>query len=206
LTNLVKNRPSSFAPAPSIPSAAGKQPEKRSFKMSTKLQGKAELGQTGDQQLFDAAGVLVQFLVSPEEIQGAICLIRGTMPPGVVVPLHSHPEPEVIYVLEGSLEVFRAKNGSGHGWTTAAAGEVVTVPGGVQHALRNTSSRPTITALVTKSDLYRFFREVAKPFDPNRRPAPPTPEVVQELFAASARYGFWMGSPEENAAIGLQLM
>lgn len=173
--------------------------------MSTKLKTKAESGHTVNQQLFDAAGVIVQFLVAPEEIQDAICLIRGTMPPGIIVPLHSHPEPEVICVLEGSLEVFRANQGNGHGWTTASAGEVVAIPGDVRHALRNTSSRPAITALVTKSDLYKFFREVAKPVDPNRRPAPPTPDVVRELFAVSARYGFWMGSPEENAAIGLEL-
>ena len=173
--------------------------------MSTKSKTKAESGQTVNQQSFDAAGVIVEFLVAPEEIQDAICLIRGTMPPGIIVPLHSHPEPEVIFVLEGSLEVFRANQGNGNGWTTASAGEVVAIPGDVRHALRNTSSRPAITVLVTKSDLYKFFREVAKPVDPNRRPAPPTPDVVRELFAVSARYGFWMGSPEENAAIGLEL-
>ena len=40
-----------------------------------------------DKQMFNAAGVLLQFLASPEEVGDAICLIRGTMPPGVVLPL-----------------------------------------------------------------------------------------------------------------------
>src|SRR5258706_4944466 len=64
-----------------------------------------------DKQMFNAAGVLLQFLASPEEVGDAICLIRGTMPPGVVVPLHKHAEIELLYVLEGSLEFFMAKAG-----------------------------------------------------------------------------------------------
>jgi len=38
---------------------------------------------------------LIEFLASPDEIGSEICLIRGTLPPGVVVSLHSHPDPEV---------------------------------------------------------------------------------------------------------------
>jgi len=174
--------------------------------MSVKSQTKAESAHNADQEVFNAAGVLIQFLASPEDVQDAICLIRGIMPATVVVPLHSHPEPEVIYVLEGSLEVFRAENGGRSGWTTVASGEVATIPGNVQHALRNTSSGPVTSVLVTKSGLYNFFRAIAKPFDPNQQPATPTPEAVQELLAASAKYGFWMGSPEENAAIGLHIL
>ena len=53
--------------------------------------------------------------------------------------------------------------------------------------------------------MYDFFGEVSKPFDPSRRPAPPTPEEMKKLFAAAARYGYWVASPEENAAIGISL-
>ena len=53
--------------------------------------------------------------------------------------------------------------------------------------------------------MYDFFGEVSKPFDPSRRPVPPTPEEMKKLFAAAARYGYWVASPEENAAIGISL-
>ena len=33
-----------------------------------------------DKPMFNAAGVLLQFLASPEEVGDAICLIRSTMP------------------------------------------------------------------------------------------------------------------------------
>ena len=58
-----------------------------------------------DEQTFDMFGVRLQFLIAPEQSSGKISLYRGTLPSGIVVPLHSHPEPEVFYVLEGSLEV-----------------------------------------------------------------------------------------------------
>jgi hypothetical protein len=64
---------------------------------------------------------------------------------------------------------------------------------------------PVTLALVTKSKL-AFFRELAKPFDPNLRPTPPTAEEIQELFAIAAKYGYWLTSPEENAAIGLSMV
>jgi hypothetical protein len=58
---------------------------------------------------------------------------------------------------------------------------------------------------VSKRELYSFFRELARPFDPNRPPAPPTAEEMQELFELAAKHGYWMASPEENAAIGISL-
>jgi hypothetical protein len=85
-------------------------------------------------------------------------------------------------------------------------GDVITIPGRVKHALRNTSSLVSVTTLlVTQSELYNFFREIAKPFDRSQRPAPLTPTAMQELLAAAAKYGFWMASPDENAAIGLSI-
>ena len=75
-----------------------------------------------------------------------------------------------------------------------------------KHALRNTSSFPATLALVTKSQLYQFFRELAKPFDPNQPPSAPTPEAMQQLFEVAARYGYWMASPAENATIGLNMV
>jgi len=61
-------------------------------------------------------------LLHPKKSENAICLIRGTMPPGVVVPLHKHAEVELLYVLEGSLEFFIAKEGTQ--WATAGMGDL----------------------------------------------------------------------------------
>jgi hypothetical protein len=62
-----------------------------------------------------------------------------------------------------------------------------------------------LTGTVSKQQLYRFFRELARPFDPHRPPAPPTPNEMQQIFSAAQRYGYWLASPDENAAIGISL-
>jgi quercetin dioxygenase-like cupin family protein len=149
-------------------------------------------------------GTLFEILASPEEVEDSICLIRGTLPPGVAVPLHSHRDFELFYVLEGSMEIFQSKEGA-NGWTTIGVGVVVAIPGNVKHALRNTSSLPATMIVVTTSKLYEFFGEVSKPFDPNQRPTPPTSEEMKTFFGTVARFGYWLASPEENAAIGISL-
>jgi hypothetical protein len=54
---------------------------------------------SGD-QVFNMFGVLLNFLVTPDETGHEISLFPGTLPPGVVIPLHIHAEPELLYVLE----------------------------------------------------------------------------------------------------------
>jgi quercetin dioxygenase-like cupin family protein len=153
-----------------------------------------------EEQTFIVLGVLLQFLSTPEQINDQISVMRGTVPSGVVIPLHSHADPEIFYVLNGSLEVFQAE-----GWKTVTAGEVVSIPGNARHALRNTSPSPITSIIVSKQELYSFFGELARPFDPNRPPAPPTPEEMQHLFSAAEKYKYWLASREENAAIGISL-
>src|SRR5215469_10858501 len=138
--------------------------------MTVTAKAKNQPIQAGYKQVFNTFGVLLQFLASPEEVGDAICLIRGTMPPGIVVPLHRHEDLELLYVLEGTLEVYRSSEGS-TGWTSAPVGDVAVIAGNVKHALRNGSSLPVTLAVVTKSKLYAFFRELAKPFNPNPNPA-----------------------------------
>jgi quercetin dioxygenase-like cupin family protein len=155
------------------------------------------------EQTFDVFGVCLEFLVTPEQTGGQISLYRGIISPGVVIPLHSHAEPEIFYVLEGGLEVYVA-SGPRQGWSITPVGVVIAIPGRVKHALRNTSSAPATTILITQDELYKFFREMARPFD-GLPPAPPSPEEMQKLFTAASKYQYWMGSPADNAAIGISL-
>ena len=170
------------------------------FQVITEVQRR----RAAEQQTFMVLGVLLQFLSTPEKINDQISVMRGTIPSGVVIPLHSHADPEVFYVLNGSLEVFQA-DGPFQDWQTVIAGEVVSIPGNVRHALRNPSPGPITSITASKQELYSFVRELARPFDPNRPPVPPTPEEMQHLFSVAEKYGYWLASPDENAAIGISI-
>lgn len=172
--------------------------------MSTQLLTRKTKQRNRGEQRVTPDGTLFEFLVSPNEAEAEICLIRGTMPSGALVPLHSHADVELFYILEGSVEAFQSSNGEAR-WTTVDAGRTVTIPGNTKHAWRNTSAFRASIVVVTTSKLYEFFREVTKPFDSSYSAAPQTPDELQEFFKTVERYGYWMGSPEENAAIGLSM-
>ena len=78
--------------------------------MSTKLAMNNTKGRKHHKQRLTPNGTLFEFLASPDETGSGICLIRGTIPPGAAVPLHSHPDVELFYVLEGSIEAFHRQH------------------------------------------------------------------------------------------------
>jgi quercetin dioxygenase-like cupin family protein len=140
---------------------------------------------TTDEPMFAVVGILLQFISTPDQNGGSLSVMRGGIPPKAVIPLHSHNDPVIFYVLEGTMEVYQ-DDGISSGWKTAGAGEVVTIAGGVKHALRNLGSTMVIAVLVSEQQLYHFFRELAEPLDPNAVPAAPKPEVMQRLFEVAA--------------------
>jgi len=60
--------------------------------------------------VLDVLGPTVEFLVLPFECAGDYCVIRGTIPPGVSVPLHSHPDNESFFLLSGSVQASYRRN------------------------------------------------------------------------------------------------
>ena len=152
---------------------------------------------------WNVLGVLIEFLAGPSDTQSDTALVRGTMRGGVIVPLHSHADQELIYVVGGSLEVFLET----HGWHTVGVGEVAVIAGNKKHALRNATAGDVTTIAFTGGDLYNFFRDLAVPAEPNQYPAiiPSTPEQMKELLETNAKYGYWLASREENAEIGIHL-
>jgi quercetin dioxygenase-like cupin family protein len=128
-------------------------------------------------------GATVEYLTPVED--GAPCVLRGTIPPGGVVPLHSHADPETFLMVEGEMQGFRDGR-----WELVEAGDVVHIPGNERHAWRNVSRRPAVSHLVTTATMGRFFREV-------------TGATPDEFLAISDRYGYWNATPEENEQIGL---
>lgn len=58
--------------------------------------------------------------------------------------------------------------------------------------------------IVTTGKMGRFFREIGRPIAARgQRPAPPSAEAIRQFLETARRYGYWMATPEENAAVGL---
>jgi mannose-6-phosphate isomerase-like protein (cupin superfamily) len=157
---------------------------------------------TADSDVLDLFGATVQFLTDECEEEAAPCLLRGTIPPGVSVPMHSHADNETFYVLSGEVQVLTEHSGESR-WLPAKTGDVIQIPSGAVHAFRNQSKRPVEQLIVTTPRLGRFFREIGRPM--SDAGTAPRPEELQNFNTTSARYAYWLASPEENAAAGINL-
>jgi hypothetical protein len=52
----------------------------------------------------DVFGPTVAFVTSPKEADGGYCVMLGTIPPGVSVPVHGHPDLESFYLIAGGVQ------------------------------------------------------------------------------------------------------
>lgn len=148
-------------------------------------------------------GPTIQFLTPPDD-EGAPCIMRGTIPPGVSIPLHSHGDPETFVMISGAVEgvVF---DGDGHRWLPIRAGDIFHVPGHAKHAWRNAGRDPAVMLIVSTSKMGRFFGELASQLSASSSQGIPSPEDLQRFNDLAAKYGYWNASPEENARIGIVL-
>jgi len=156
--------------------------------------------EAGEGAVLDVLGPRIEPLTSREE--SAYCVMKGTMPPAVSVPLHSHEDAESFYVLSGEIQGL-VQTERGLEWQTLKPGDFVHVTSGAKHAWRNLSHERSEVLITCTAKLGRFFREVGRPASDRQTPMQ---EQVRGLAEISERYGYWMGSPEENAAVGISLL
>ena len=122
------------------------------------------------------------------------CVMRCTLPAGAVVPMHSHADRETFYMLSGKLDAL-----NGDRWEQLAPGDVFDVRDGMKHAWRNASQAPASLICVTTTKVARFLQEIS--ISAGASPA----EQVQHFLKLVRANGYWLASPEENAAIGLDV-
>jgi hypothetical protein len=137
----------------------------------------------------DVLGPTIQFLTPLDEGDDAPCLMRGTIPPGVAVPLHSHADLET--------EV-------GFDWVQIQPGDVFHAPGGAKHAFRNQGHALVEMMLVSTCRMGRFFQEIGRPVG-SGIPKPLSEEAIRDFLETAKRYGYWNAPPEENARLGIAL-
>ena len=55
-------------------------------------------------EVVEVLGPTIEFLTAPETDDASPCIMRGTVPSGVFVPLHSHADPETCILVSGKLD------------------------------------------------------------------------------------------------------
>ena len=138
---------------------------------------------------------LVTVRVSHSEAQDGISILEHQIPYGFSPPLHFHRmEDEVLHVLEGEFRV-RVREQEHR----LRAGDLLLTPKGVPHTYRIESPNGgrciTITA---RGDFEHFVREVSRPAERPELPqpaGPPSPDAVQSLKAAAAKFGIELVGP-----------
>jgi len=158
----------------------------------------------GTYGVLDVFGPTLEFLILPEAADGPYCVMMGTIPPGVSVPLHSHPDIESFFLVSGAVQVISQRDGTFE-WLDVRPGEFVHVPSNAKHAWRNTSSEPAVQLITTTPKLGRFFEEIGRPVTAGSPLPPPKLDELQHFMHVAAKYNYWVGSPTENAAIGIIL-
>jgi quercetin dioxygenase-like cupin family protein len=152
-------------------------------------------------KVWDVLGPTVEFLIPPDDPDAHFCVMRGVVPAGVTVPVHSHDDPEDFFFLAGTQQVL-IKDDQGLQWRDVHSGDYVHIPGGTPHAHRNVSGEPAIELVITTVRLGRFFQEVGRPTSAPLQP--PTADELAQFVAAAARYSYTLGTAEENAAVGIR--
>ena len=150
-------------------------------------------------ETLDVLGPRIRFLTPLSDKDDEYCLIAGSLSASAVVPVHAHAERETFYLVDGEMQALWENR-----WTTLSSGEVFDAPGGIKHAWRNVSGAPASLLIVTPMRLARFLRDIGGPLATAER-GPPTPAELQRFVDIAHAYGYWLGSPADNAAVGISL-
>jgi quercetin dioxygenase-like cupin family protein len=144
-------------------------------------------------------GTLVRLKLTGEQTGGRFALWEAVLPLGAAPPLHSHPQDETFYVLDGDVTIWAVEpelldeGGSAASWQEAGArrcttGAVVFAPGGTPHTFRVESDTARMLFLSTPAGIEDFVRALAEPARwPWLQPPPDGPRVPPERLAAAER-------------------
>jgi quercetin dioxygenase-like cupin family protein len=146
-------------------------------------------------------GTFMRIKLDAEQTDGRFALIEGVAPRGASPPLHSHPQDETFYLLDGELiawvlgedDLAAADREDPPSWVARRAqrcgpGAVVFAPAGVPHTFRVESDSARMLVLSTPAGIEQYMRALGEPAQwPWLPPPPDGPRVPAERIAAVER-------------------
>jgi quercetin dioxygenase-like cupin family protein len=130
-------------------------------------------------------GTLVRLKLTGEQTGGRFALWEGVLPRGAAPPLHSHPQDETFYVLEGTVAVWV---GDEEPVGECGEGAAIFVPGGVPHSFLVLSDTARMLFLSTPAGIEQFVHALSEPAAwPWLQPPPDGPRVPLDRLEAVER-------------------
>ncbi|MDQ6818711.1 MAG: cupin domain-containing protein [Actinomycetota bacterium] len=141
-------------------------------------------------------GTLARMKLDGQQTGGRFALWEGVLPHGAAPPLHSHPQAETLYILEGEVTAWLVEPGLADDqseppeWVSKCArrcsvGSVVFAPEGAPHTFRVESDTARMLVLSTPAGIEDMVRGLAEPARwPWLQPPPDGPRVPAERMAA----------------------
>jgi quercetin dioxygenase-like cupin family protein len=137
-------------------------------------------------------GTLVRLKLTGEQTGGRFALWEGVLPHGAAPPLHSHPQDETFYVLEGEVTIWLVEPALADDprdppeWVQTEArrcgtGAAAFAPAGTPHTFRVESDTARMLFLSTPAGIEDYVRALAAPAAwPWLQPPPDGPRVPSE--------------------------
>jgi quercetin dioxygenase-like cupin family protein len=145
-------------------------------------------------------GTFTRVKLDGAQTDGRLGMFEAVLPRGAAPPLHSHPQDETIYVLDGEVTAWIVPEESLEGdgaqppaWAAerahrCQAGAVIYAPGGTPHTFRVESDTARILTLSTPAGIEQFAKALAEPAQwPWLPPPPDGPRVTAERMAEVER-------------------
>jgi quercetin dioxygenase-like cupin family protein len=128
-------------------------------------------------------GTLATIKLPGEATDGRFSLIEFLFPQHASPPLHTHPQDESYFVLEGRLTIQAGDRRFG-----LEAGAAAVVPSGVPHTFRVDTATARVLVLSTPAGIERMVRDGAVPATTPTLPPPdarrPAPDELNRIFEA----------------------
>lgn len=144
-------------------------------------------------------GTLAHMKLDGSQTGGRFALWEATLPHGAAPPLHSHPQDETFYVLDGEITAWIVDPGTSGDdsdppeWVEACGrrcgvGGVVFAPGRTLHTFRAESDTARMLVLSTPAGIDEMVRGLAGPARwPWLQPPPDGPRVPADVVEAVER-------------------
>jgi quercetin dioxygenase-like cupin family protein len=128
-------------------------------------------------------GTVAQIKLDGKATRGQLGVLEGTFPRGASPPLHSHPQDETFYVLDGEVKVW-----VGGEPRVVGRGGLAFAPAGTPHSFRVVSDTARMLVISTAAGIEEYVRALAEPAQwPWLQPPPDGPRVSPERIEAADR-------------------